>query len=249
MKPLNHAHLFDEYLDGLMSQEDVLSFEERLNNESDFNSLFENHKELRNAIIWTGAQDLRAQIKGVENDHFKMKVLKSPKKKPNYRLLAIAASLLILVGAFFFIKQSESGSSPQDLYAAYYEPFNPNTGVRGSDVEQSIQDFDKAYKAKEYTEALGLLDVIQTQKEILDWDLYKAICLMETGATDEAEKVLLQLNEEGAALLTHEAKWYLSMLYLKQGATDKASMYLKQMATDTNGDHSIKAKNILKQID
>lgn len=249
MKSLNHTHLFDEFLDGLMSQEDVSSFEERLNNEPDFKSLFEKHKALRNAIIWTGAQDLKAQIKEVEQAHFKMKVLKSPKKKSNYRLLAIAASLLILVGAFFFIKQSGSGSSPQDLYAAYYEPFNPNTGVRGNDVEQSIQDFDKAYKAKNYTKALGLVDVIQTQKETLDWNLYKAICLMETGARDEAEKVLLLLNEEGAALLSHEAKWYLSMLYLKQGATDKASVYLKQLASDTNGDHSNEARNILEQID
>jgi len=249
MESFNHTQLFDDYLDDIMSADEVITFEERLVNELDFKASFEKHKELRNAIVWTGAQDLKAQIKEAEQAHFKMKVLKSPEKKSNYRILAIAASLLILVGAFFFIKQSGSGSSAQDLYAAYYEPYSPNTGVRGNDVAKSIQDFDKAYKAKNYAEALNLLNVIQQEKETLDWNLYKAICLMETGSMDEAEKILIGLDQGGSSLLSHEAKWYLSMLNLKQGAVEKASVYLKQMAASTNGDHSLEAKKILEQID
>ena len=245
----NHIQLFDDYLDGLMSSEEIVSFESRLKQESDFKSTFEKHKDLRNGIIWSGSQDLKAQIKEVEQAHFKMKVVKTPKKNTNNYIIGIAASLLLLIGAFFLIQRSGTETSAQDLYAAYYEPFNPNNGVRGNNLEQNIINFDKAYKAKNYSEALSLINVIQAEKESSDWNLYKAICLNEMGSMEEAESILLGLQQNGGAVLAHEAKWYLTMLYLKQGATDKASIYLKQLASDANGDHSEAAQNILKQID
>ncbi len=106
----NDIQLIENYLDGLLSGDELKTFEDRLNNDESFRVEFEQRKKL--ADLWRDAHEYQNTKQQIQN------ILKAEKRtiihylRDNYYLYGVAASFLILFGIYWFMIRQQDGGKP-----------------------------------------------------------------------------------------------------------------------------------------
>lgn len=165
------------------------------------------------------------------------------------RWMSVAAAMLILVAAFFIVKQIGQPSAER-LVAQYYEPF-PNTfnpiTRSGLANEMSVEKHGLiAYESEDYKKALDYFNEMVDIND--DIRLVKSIAYYEIGEYDKAKAGLqMIIGHEGS--LKRDAQWYMGLILLKEGYIDQAKRYFEVLA-DQPSDSSRQqdAQDILKKL-
>ncbi|MGB3948547.1 MAG: hypothetical protein WBM13_11225 [Bacteroidia bacterium] len=215
----------ENYFEGKLSLEDKLLFEAKLEANPELVAEFELYKQIRGAIIEKGKEDLkhRFALADKELDN-KAKNTIQISKKSNYKILAIAASVALVVGIslFFFLNTSQNYVQ---LVDKYYEK------EKGLPVEMGTSNkFDKlmnAYKAENYTEAQKqLTELLQTNSSNDTAVFFNAIVNDELMNYPQA--IIGYLNIPIASNYYEKSQYRLVLTYLKTNEKEKAIEILNQ---------------------
>lgn len=167
-----------------------------------------------------------------------------PLRNPS-RLYGLAAAVLLLLLAGWFVLPPRGYDSPAALAMAAFEPYTNLTpgGVRGG--PQDLQAAYAAYNAEDYTTAATLLqDLPPTAAN----RFYRGQSLLATkdfaGAAREFENV--RMADFG---LTQEAEYYLALARLGEAKTATARMIIGEISTQTSHPMYERAKGLLAEID
>lgn len=159
-----------------------------------------------------------------------------------------AAAVLVIAAGIWFIAPTK-GTSHQELYAAYFEPFDsPGSGLtRSTDNEESLKaSAYQAYDAKNFEEASRLFVALLKQAD----DPIAELCLgnawLALDRPEEAEKVFTSILEDHGDLVTH-ATWYLALTYLRQGKIERAKSTLWEISNSST--YGKEAREILSKLD
>jgi hypothetical protein len=200
-------------------------------------------EELERYIKSDDAKALKASIKKV-NDRF---VKESPSNKKNYfSYLAIAASVVFLIGYFVF-NDSASNLELYENYNSWQEL--PSLISRGDVEDTTLAEAENAFVNKNYEKAHLFFDAyIQNSYTVAGTVLlYQGIVFLEL---NEYNNALATFNEliESNSLDNSKGYWYKALTYLKMDDTDAAIATLNVLVSDTSNYNYSKAQELLEKL-
>ena len=202
--------LFGQYLENELSAEERTNFEKQLSEDTEFASAFETFKDLNLHLEqkFGNTVELNAfkkNLKSISKEHFKTKKAKVVAFKPwQY---AIAASVAILLGLFFFQNINPS-------FDDYNDPEIATFTERG-DVNENLKLAQDAFNTKNYQAAIPYFEGVLTASKSPEIQYFYAVSLLENNQFQKAETNLLELKS-GTSIYKNKATWYLALSKLKQ---------------------------------
>lgn len=207
-KQENDIELIDAYLIGSLNEKEFISFEQQLSNDPELQRRVDTQKTLVTELKVNAFND---DVKSYLSRNKGTKTIQFSK----WRLIGIAASVVILISTVYLLRPKES------LSDQYYEPYPDLISTRAP-TQNSDAMFH--YNKKEYETAIGLFKKqdILTDSE----NFYLGVSYLSVEKLDQAEIIFTKLLTTERKPL---AQWYLSLSYIKSGEESKAVQSLRQI--------------------
>jgi predicted Zn-dependent protease len=236
-RPDELQDIIDNHLLGRITPAEQKKLDEALAADPDLASDLDLEAEAIRAIDALGDQQLKTRLEGLEQ-RLKSQPLDAKPKEPTAKIipfyrkntLAIAAAVLLLLAAGWFVLQSgDSEFNAPATYAANFEPYR-NIAVqltRSAENPTPEQEAYTAYENEDWSQAESLLANLPASDVN---NFYLAQVYLKQEKFPEATQLLNFLRKNDGFALHYAAEWYLAMAYLAQGDEDKALPLLKQIS-------------------
>lgn len=236
----------DEYLLGILPPEEIAIFEKQIQ----ANKALANEVSQRRIIIdhLEALEDRRMvdQVKQIHRQERSGGGRIVPFKR--FRLLAVAALILVSLGAGWWLWNSSQTPQSQDLYATYYAPYDLRFGDR-SDQKDLLNEAGGYYIDGNYEKAAQLFqNVLNENPEEAKAMLALGIAQMEMEQWNDAIPTFQQLIQTNDFLYADKAKWYLALTYYQLSRLDESKKLLKELSNKKSADFSAKAGVLLEKI-
>lgn len=259
------------YLLGDMDENERHRFEEASSNNESIQSQIKMEQKFLNTLELTADAELRKSIATV---HQKMKssgileqssnegakIVQLKERKASRMLYAVAATLAIVVAAWFVTNNSTVDINNNNLFADYYSPeqtvtniYLSNNGVAGltgtpENLEDRLAIAIDQYANGSYELALRQLRAINTAFPAdKTSQFYLALSHLQLGNAGEATALLTALDHPEADF-NQTANWYLALSLLKETKVKDAQNILNDITRNPNHRYSQKAKDLLKDM-
>ncbi len=227
---------FESYLANEMPTDEKIIFEEKLQNDAQFNEQFQLYKETTQFLSHKFASetiDFKRNLESISKDNFtETKVINL---KPWY--YAVAASMAILFGTLLF-----NQSDPQ--YGDYSRHETAQFVERG-DENANLKEAQDFFNNHEYQKAAASFEKV-TDLNNPELQYFYAIALIEMSSYAKAELTLNNLRN-GTSVYKYKATWYLALSNLKQKKLDDCKVLLKQIPADVEDYDN--AQQLLKDLE
>lgn len=217
-----------------------------LDNDPAFKAQFDFEKELKRVIKNKENKNLKLILNRFESD-----IREKPVKKPKdgFKLLALAASIVLLFGLGWYGFNNAFGSDYPALYSENFEKY-PNTvfAITRSDTIQSLErQAFAAYESGNFQTAIDNFDKIPQNDQMPYLDFYRAQSYLQLEKTEEAKSYFVK-NIEHEKVFVPESHWYLALTYLKKKDKTNAILQLQNLTSlyDYNKD---KANALLRKLE
>ena len=244
--------LIEHYLEGGLDEAQIEFVRKRLLEDPAFNLLYKREKFLEKGIHYSFLKTKLEQIKAIERS------LEANDSKPagrvislmSWKPLAAAAGILLVAGSYFIFFQSGSAPVNEKLFTAYYEPFDSPGGGLTRGQEDTVMTWKQkgylAYDNGRYEEAISLFQNTLKENDDPVVELCQGNAYLSIGQADKAELVFRDILDDHEDLVT-QAKWYLSLSYLKQNKLERAKSTLWEISKSST--YGEKARKLLKELD
>lgn len=238
---MEKEHLKRKYFqEGLNSEEQVF-LDSLLERDPEFREEFEFEKDLAQMLKSREITRQKAKLQQLEEE------LESPlsARRPRMHYLAIAATVVLLLGLGWYISISNSMNS---LYDEFYEVY-PNqeiTITRNQDDSDKVRAFS-AYEAGDYTQAISHFRLLSDTEAGQYRDFYIGLSYLAMARPEQAVEFLQKAVSDGGEY-QGIAKWYLSLAYLKKGEKEDASTLLREIANE-GGEKATAAQELLAKLE
>ncbi|MFT6807046.1 MAG: hypothetical protein ACJA01_000264 [Saprospiraceae bacterium] len=245
----NNQEQIWRYLSGEMALEEKLNFEQVLNGNSLLQQVVNKEQEL---IQFLRNKDSKnAALKNLSDIHQESIATKVPLER-NYGgksilqrpiirwLIPIAIAATMAIGYFFF---PVNQVTPQDIYAAHFEPSEISFSTRGEDNEVMLTKAAGLFNAGSYDATIEFIEKLPENFQSQDKIIYtKAISLIASQRNAEGRALLDKLP----ALYGDEVSWYKALSFLQEGNTAEVKITLRTISPKFNRYDSVNA--ILEQL-
>lgn len=258
--------LIENFLRNKLSDEERVSFLERIKSDSEFKEqyllekqLFESLNEedwsFVNAIDAKETDEYEALFKSQEIQNLKEVIKNASTSSKGDRgkvirlLTGIAAAVVIGVFALRPIL-SPSVLDTNTLYTTYADLNNlPSFAERGSvDNKEKLVTAEKLFKEKNFEKAASTFDeILDSNKNVSGVYIYIAMAESELGNFDKAIEVLNEL-ESSDLIDSEKAYWYKSLVYIKANKVEQAKKELK-IIIEKSLFNTSKAEELLKELE
>ncbi len=233
--------LFDQYLQGELTADAKNDFEKQLLEDPEFASEFETFKEVQFQLankfgIEQEREAFKQNLTQISEKHFDNKT-KVIGLKPWY--LAVAASVAVLFGLFFF------NYNQNPAFADYNDPEQASFTVRGT-VNESLKQAEEAYNAKRYNKAIPLFETVLQKQKTAEIQFFYGVSLLEESHYLKAEAVFNEIHA-GTSVYKEKALWYLALSKLKQKDYEACKQILESISEDYEGYDQV--EELLHQLD
>ncbi len=249
---MKSSERIQRYLDGEMSQEELLSFHQDLQNKPDLKEELDLHrlvdKSLRQKKEWEFRKKLE---KSYHHSKDKPKNPASEKKSPckkGYFFLAFAATLI--AGVFLIMPFSKPNKD--SLFEEYFKPVDLNFGSRGGGL--SAQDNDLASGIEAYyklnyklSEHLLLTYLSKETANRTVANFFLGLSYVELQNFSHAEQCFKNVILEEMNYYQEHSRWFLALVLLKSDQLEEAKQLFAEISAEGTV-HSQKSKEILKKI-
>jgi len=225
--------LFEKYLRGDLSDADVLIFKNRLVTDTEFKNSFTTYTELSGFLEHTLDDESMAfknNLKNIAQAHFSKTETSTPEesnKRYTFGRLAIAASIVVLIGLFVF------NQFKTPTYNDYNTHDTIDLTVRGAN-DNELFEANKAFNTREFSKANSILErLLETDKDNRQLQLYYAVTNIELDRFEVAD-ILLNDISKSASVYKNRALWYFALSNLKQDKIEETQLVLKQIPEDAD---------------
>ena len=233
--------LFDQYLQGELSEKDRLDFEKQLSENAELKSEFETFKEVQLQLetkfdFAVDRETFETNLKNISRDYFKPKKAKLISMKP-YVYMA-AATVILLLGLFLF-----HPSEPK--FEDYNQFENAYLTERGEGLEL-VKEAENAFNAKDYKRAIPLFEAVLKEKQSAEIQYFYGISLLENYQIKQAESEFNQIKS-GNSVYKNKAIYALALAKLKQKDYKSCKEILLEIPSDY--EHYDKVQELLDKLD
>lgn len=237
--------LFDKWLEKELSEDEQKEFDLRIESDPAFKKM------VNTAAHSIGAIKTNAKMQDISREI--QKEIDSDKYEGNSNLrviLLVAAVAAIILLGYFFLNPfgKDHQSSPEELFAEYYETPSSRAIVTlsGGDEDRSRQD----EILKDYNIGAYGLVIEKIEDQVLDnstkskLSFINAASEFEVGNYSKAARLYDKIIQEDHHE-QHRAKWYLALIHLKQGDIELAKKYLQLVIENEKEFNIDNAKRLL----
>ncbi|GAB2486278.1 CDC27 family protein [Algoriphagus taiwanensis] len=235
---MDQEELINAYLEGKLSPEDQRLFEQLLENQPEYKTILEEHRQLKIAVTL----EERSKIKDFleELDQKEKGIPKSKGGLRSWIYSGIAACAIVLAGLFLWT--SLSMTPGEKIYKSYYETY-PNLiapTVRGESQANLESDAFLAFDNKDYEKAAVLFENLQHEPDSDYAVFYLGICQLELGRPEKAIPLFLKVREDASNPDQITATWYAALGYFQLNKLEEGTQAVNKVAR-TEG-HPLQAK-------
>jgi tetratricopeptide (TPR) repeat protein len=231
--------LIESYLQGSMTAEERENFERQMQNDASLQEEVFLHKALEDDLPGESELEFQKKLEDVDKSWKRPESGKSGGKVVSFQVWAVAAILIVLIGAVFFTDIFKSSTSdPQQLFASNFEPYqmilNTRSGqnLEGNKQEQ-LNEALEAYAQKKYTKAASIFEDLTSDNADQElYELYAAVSRLAAGQAVTAAEKLEKLQSYSSPSLRQQIRWYLALAHLKSGQLEQAKKQLKKIGKD-----------------
>lgn len=238
---MNNQDLLYHYFSNSLTPEQEIIFQNLLETDAEFKAQFEFEKHLKKAIKSHENDRLKSKLQEIESE------INLPKLSIfNYRNMAIAASIALLVGWFGY--NSLFDTNYNNLYNTNFSAY-PNTvyTITRSDDEKSVErKAFVAYETKNYIIAIEMFDAIPESTKNSYVSFYKAQAYLGIENTENAKALFEQIVQENDGFVA-ESIWYLALIAIKDHEKNQAKTYLENLISNHTYNKE-KAQKLLKDL-
>ncbi|MCX7551600.1 tetratricopeptide repeat protein [Xanthomarina sp. F2636L] len=224
--------LFEDYLSGALDAVEIVAFENRLQNDLEFNKAYKTYvhasKFLETHLENEEKQKaFKANLESVSSKYFaKEESSKIRFKGINPWYYSLAAAAILVIG-FFFAQQF---SNP--VYGDYANYGTISLTVRGQQSEV-LSKAETAFNSRNYKEAETYFSqALKTDTNNMELQLYRAVSLVELNNYNEADALFDDIIQT-PSVYKNKAIWYLALSKLKQGDDAASINVLKTLPKDS----------------
>ena len=159
---------------------------------------------------------------------------------------------LLSIGAIIWLNSGSGTLSNDELFAAYYEPHSFANGVRGG--EDATNNYDKAIAALKQSDNDNAIRLLQSHLTEQASDVKAAyalaIAFMEANPPQygQAATYFQLVIDDGKSLMVDQSKWYLALIYIKQGDMAAAKTQLEALKNSEDTSLVLKAEELLEKL-
>lgn len=229
---MNNTKLIQDYYADILSEKEVVAYEERLLKDKAFAEEVAQYDKLSKA----GEKKATLSIEESKDTRSFIK---------RYGHIYIAA--VVIISAIITFQFFEKKATPQELYISYYQIY-PNTLQPYETAVTKKDELSKAfvaYESKEFEKATQ--HFTNSIKFAYNYDIvfYKAMSLLASNHPEESLTLLSALKKEETSL-TGQLYWYSALIALKNGQKDKALGQLDSLHI-LKSDYNRTARRLLKE--
>lgn len=254
--PMNkNQELIWRYLSGEMSTQEQKEFEQELSHNSQLQESFEQEKELKRFILNKGPKT--SALKNLTDVHNEFvgstsgatgSIQEMNTKQPNssnrnvvIRWLIPAAIAATMAIGYLFMPTEQA--TPQDIYAAHFEPSEISFSTRGENSTVILSKVAELYNAGSWDSTIGLIEKLPDDVQSNDKVIYtKGISLIASQRHDEGRALLEKLP----ALYGDEVSWYKALSFLQENKKIEAIAALSAISPKFNRYEDV--NTILEQL-
>ena len=234
--------VFDQYLQGELSREEQLVFEQNLTKNRELALAFETFQELHGHLTnkFGNEQErnaFKANIKAISSEHAKATYPKVLEFKP--WMYAAAASVVVMVGLFVF----EFNSNPN------FEDYNQHENAyftERSEANVTLKKAEIAFNAKEYAAAIPFFEALLKVNKTPEIQYFYGIALLENNNIKQSE-VVFEAIKSGNSIYANKAIWSLALAKLKQKDYKSCKEILMTIPEDYENYDQV--QDLLRQLD
>lgn len=202
--------VFDQYLQGELSDEARLDFEKQLSENHELASEFETFKEVQIQLetkfdFAADREAFTANLKAISNEHFKADKSKVISLKSLTYL--VAASVAILFGLFLF--------NPSDPNFEDYNQYENAYLTERSEGVDNLKKAEEAFNAKNYKAAIPFFEAVLRENKTVEIQYFYGVSLLENNQIKQAETVFNEIKS-GNSIYKNKAIYGLALIKLKQ---------------------------------
>ncbi|MEO9805766.1 MAG: hypothetical protein ABJF04_21090 [Reichenbachiella sp.] len=244
MRKMEEAEVFiRDYFNGRLSTEENQSFRDRYDNDAEFKVLADQIEVELLGIRSHGREQLKSKFQSWDEEA-SSEFVKRP--FPFFKM-GIAASLIL---AFLYLGKMLLPSNREDLFLAYYHPYENFEYTPTREEVEASSDKHKAYTeydAKNYAKAALFFDkVILVDSMDVPAIFFRGLCQIEAQSYEKALSDLMTVIESNDPYYSDAALWYMSLIELKFDRLDKAKRYLERL--HSSKDYQARAHKLLEEL-
>ncbi|MGC8823576.1 MAG: tetratricopeptide repeat protein [Bacteroidales bacterium] len=231
----------------------------KTNQDFSFVSYQEVENDIDRILQDTEKQDFILALKSVHAEYMtkerKMRSLVSNKKGMRNIYLAVAASVVLLVGIIGVVRFTTitSGKNYEDIFYKYYQAYPisyQNREAQQDNDENLVNMAIQAYENKEYYKAITLFSNIETS--ISDCTLmaafYKGVSCIEVSDYKNAIQSFTRVINAPYNTYTANAHWYMALTWLKLNNVNESVKHLDWLVKNDR-QLNTKAEEILSALE
>lgn len=242
----NEIELIEKYLNNELSKTESQSVNKMIREDEELSNEFQRRQTAHLSLDYMIAKDLKTQLQEMETQG---KVV-SIKKRRNRRMFiySIAASILFLIGAFYFIFPSNTMDG-SELALSYYE--SPDFSIRGNDSaisgQESLNNGITAFESGNFEQAIQRFEMIQTNNPYYVLSrYYLGHSFFAQKAFGQASENFRLVKEANDLRYSEEAEWYELLSCLAND--ENCEHLLDNIVADENHSYHSQATKIRKQL-
>ncbi len=226
--------LFDAYVSGNMSGDELSNFENRLKSDESFAETFQLYKSSVNATKIAGFMNEAREVisdKQVENQN-----------QYSFPWMAIAATLTILLVAYlFFFKVG--GDDEKLSFNDAFQPY-PNILQNRSSEANTLNSALRAYQKGEYESAITKFSELAVQSDTTKF--YKGMSQLSLNSFSEAIGTLNSIKKDNS-IFNQQINWYTGLAYY---GNNNLVLAIKQLSEIGEGEFNYElAQKILHTLE
>ncbi len=238
----------DDYLQGLLIDDNLVQFEDELNDNQSLRNELNLQSEINDAIQEDDIMDLRASLGDIVKEEAKsnkqFRIISGNKAK----LIGAAASVaaVVSIGAFTF---NQKPSNFDEIYSNNYKPYDATGFVRSATTSMDVAALGvDLYNQQNYKNA------IEKFKTVLDENKMHPMCNFYSGLScqqlenyESAITFYSFVIQEKDNLYVEQAEWYMALCLLKTEEKIKGVKLINDIA-ESNSYYKQNAKELLRKI-
>lgn len=238
----------DDYLKGKLGEPLSTEFKKAMNESNELKEQVELYPVAERVLDIAAAQELKNRIGDIRNKNA-TKVVPIQKKSPRiFRLVAIAASILLLVtvGTTWFMNNQYSN---EGIASRNFVPYDAGVLLGDNDDNAYTQGL-LAYQKKDFAAAIAAFEKVPTTDGLYnETQFYLGNAYL---SEDKPEKAIIALETVQNANLPQfqePTEWYLALAYLKADNEEKAKELLTVISNDSEHFYYDEAVGVLGDLD
>ena len=252
MKTEEKYDLIEKYLEQRMSAEERQKFEQAMIDNPAIKEEIELHRQVTATLKGEKVHELRSVLKAVDkNWGAEKKEQKGVARTINFRrVIAIAATVLLMVMSYQFFFTSGGPVSNEQLFADNFQPYQMLLSQRGlSEGEKNIvlENAISAYSKGNYQSAASFFQQLsQNDPTDISYQFYLAVAQLGAKENDTSINLFQNIISTEGHPFKEQSQWYLALAYLQNGDNENARKTLSEI--ESGQFKNAEARQILEQL-